>query len=56
MSNGYVPGVSQAQFGVGLGIDSRQAEGIDRIMGVGTMQEDMAARNLQEQMDRFNFS
>ena len=26
MSNGYVPGVSQAQFGVGLGIDSRQAE------------------------------
>ena len=26
MSNGYVPGVSQAQFGVGLGIDSRQAQ------------------------------
>ena len=26
MSNGYVPGVSQAQFGVGLGMDTRQAE------------------------------
>ena len=26
MSNGYVPGISQAQFGVGLGMDTRQAE------------------------------
>ena len=37
-------------------IDARRSQGIDRIMGVGTMQEDMAARNLQEQIDRFNFS
>jgi hypothetical protein len=47
---------SQKLAGLQTDIDSRKAEGIDRIMGVGTMQEDMAARNLQEQMDRFNFA
>ena len=32
MSNGYVPGVSQAQFGVGLGIDS--FEGVTLLSGL----------------------
>ena len=47
---------SQNLAGLQQDIDARQSQGIDRIMGVGTMQEDMAARNLQEQIDRFNFS
>jgi len=47
---------SQNLAGLQQDIDARQSQGIDRIMGVGTMQEDMAARNLQEQMDRFNFT
>ena len=46
---------AQGLTGLQSDIDARRSEGIDRIMDVGAMQEDLAARNLQEQIDRFTF-
>ena len=46
---------AQGLTGLQSDIDTRVGQGIDRIMDVGAMQEDMAARNLQEQIDRFTF-
>mgnify|MGYP001348327544 FL=1 len=47
---------AQGLTGLQSDIDTRVGAGIDRISDVGAMQEDMAARNLQEQIDRFTFS
>ena len=46
---------SQGLTGLQTDIDKRMGAGIDRIYDVGARQEDLAARNLQEQIDRFQF-
>jgi hypothetical protein len=46
---------AQGLTGLQGDIDARKSEGIDRILDVGARQEDLAARNLQEQIDRFTF-
>jgi hypothetical protein len=46
---------AQGLAGLQTDIDTRRGSGIDRIMDVGAMQEDLAARNLQDQIDRYQF-
>ena len=47
---------AQGLAGLQSDIDTRRSSGIDRIFDVGARQEDLAARNLQEQIDRFQFA
>tara|TARA_R100000654_G_scaffold42385_1_gene68645 strand:+ start:425 stop:1312 length:888 start_codon:yes stop_codon:yes gene_type:complete len=47
---------AQGLSGLQSDIDTRTESGIDRIFDVGARQEDLAARNLQDQIDRFQFS
>jgi len=47
---------AQGLSGLQSDIDTRTESGIDRIFDVGARQEDLAARNLQEQIDRFQFA
>ena len=46
---------SQGLTGLQTDIDKRMGAGIDRIYDVGARQEDLAARNLQDQIDRYQF-
>ena len=46
---------AQGLAGLQTDIDTRRGSGIDRIMDVGAMQEDLAARQLQDQIDRYQF-
>tara|TARA_R100000700_G_scaffold24055_1_gene30941 strand:+ start:668 stop:1555 length:888 start_codon:yes stop_codon:yes gene_type:complete len=47
---------AQGLAGLQSDIDTRRSSGIDRIFDVGARQEDLAARNLQDQIDRFQFA